>query len=220
MNWGGGIDIIIPDAFFIKDGLKIASICGIRNEENSKERILKAWEAFELSLFWDIAGFALFRACLLKKIRFLESAMNGDEYAVRACFLEANKIAFAREGAYLYHQVSTSLTKKLSPRKFNIHRVFYELEKLAIEKKLPKKLIKKINKERYNQLYNLSKEFEEKKHLLKEEEKRLIRSYLDENESLLSFYKSSFFDSIFRKQKDKFGKFVLFFSFFKIYYKR
>ena len=217
---GGGIDVIIPDTIFIRDGIKIGSICGIKYDKNSKDKILTAQEAFELSLFWDISGFALFKADIVKKYGFLVDGMNGDEYSAREFFLNANKIAFSKKGQYLYNQISDSLTKKLSPRKFNIHKVFYRLEKLALERNMDKGIIKKINKERYAQLYNLSKEYVSNKHLLSKAEQELITSYLEESKNLLKYYKISFFDNIFRKEKDGFGKFIVLFNCLKIYYKK
>ncbi|KPH55950.1 glycosyltransferase family 2 protein [Helicobacter pullorum] len=217
----GEVDILIPDAFLIDENLKKLKVfCGVSNQIGSKNRILSGREAFELSLFWQISGFVLVRANIVRDKGFLVAGMNGDEFSVREFFLSANRVAFSKEGAYFYHQVRDSLTKKLSPRKFLILDVFKKLERLAKDKKLPNSTIKKINKERFRQLHNINSDFLQVKTNFTEEEVLMMEEYLSKHENDLKFYKTSFFDNIFRKETDLKGKFGIFFNWVKIYYKR
>ena len=216
---GEELDAIIPDCYFVyPDNTSGKSIIGISNDLKSKNRILSGIEAFEFSIFWNIAGFALFRADIVKQHKFLEDCMNGDEYAVRIFFLNSKKVAFSKKGKYLYHQVPTSVTKKMSPKKFDIFLVFLKLEEVAKRNQLKKSLIKKINRERYQQIHNLWQEYLENKNIFTYEEQKSIEAKFDKYEELLKPYKAFWIDSILRRERGRGYKAWILFDVFKIYY--
>jgi len=97
-------------------------------------------QAVELSLDWQIHGAILWNGDLLRKTRFEESGMNGDEFTVRFLLLNSNKIVFS-EGIYYYMQHMESITKKISPRIFETFQIDRKVLELLIENKFPQNLI-------------------------------------------------------------------------------
>lgn len=215
------IDAIIPRSvmYFPEDASKNWILCGINREADTENEILSGVEAFELSIFWKISGFAFFRTDIVKKLGFYEEGMNGDEYSCREFFLNSRKVAFVREGIYKYYQLETSITKKLSPKIFDTYKTFYKLEELAKKNNLKPSLIKIINKERCAQAYNLWEKYLKNKHLFSQEEQQKIERCFEESYRLLTSYKT-FTDWFFRKGRDRRGKFIVILDSLKFYYKK
>ncbi|MCR8687243.1 glycosyltransferase family 2 protein [Campylobacter sp. 1569] len=215
------IDAIIPRSliFFPENQDKNYMYCGIKNIPNSEDKILTGTEAFKLSIDWDIATFAFYRTDIVKKLGFYEEGISGDEYSVREFLLNSKKIAFAKNGIYIYHQIDESITHKLKPKKFNIHKTLYMVEKLAKKWKLDSKTIRKINQLRIKQFYNMQEEYLINKNNLSKQEQELIEMYLNENLNLIKPYRI-FIDYFIRKEKDAFGKAIVLFHYLKFYYKK
>ncbi|CAM2827873.1 glycosyltransferase family 2 protein [Helicobacter burdigaliensis] len=215
------IDAIVPRSVmhFPEDTRKNWMLCGIDRKLETENKVLSGLEAFELSIFWKISGFAFFRADIVKKLGFYEEGMNGDEYSCREFFLNSRKVAFVREGIYKYYQLETSITKKLSPKIFDTYKTFYRLEELAKKNNLKSSLIKKINKERYAQAYNLWEKYLKNKYLFSQEELQKIERHFEENYRLLMPYKT-FKDLFFRKSRDRRGKSIVILDSLKFYYKK
>lgn len=143
-----GADIIIPDCMFVypDDPEKNWAIAGIldcwgkSNKKVNRDIILKGRTAVELSLGWRIHGFNLIKSEILKNIKYYEKSMNGDEYSARVFYLNANKIAFS-QGTYFYYQNPKSITKKLTPKRFDVYMCPYLLQKLLMENNFPYRLV-------------------------------------------------------------------------------
>ena len=71
--------------------------------EGDKTLILSGYDAFILSLNWDIHGFILWKVWLIKKFKFFDFSMNADEYTVRFYLLNSNRLAFSG-GTFFYRQ--------------------------------------------------------------------------------------------------------------------
>lgn len=211
------IDAIIPDAliYFSNNEKKNYKI-----SPKNKNAILTGKEAFVLSLDWSISGFALFRTEIVKKCGYYtDGGMNGDEYSVREFYMNCNKVIFAsRDDVYYkYIQVPVSLTKKMTPRLFDIYKTHMKLEELAKKHKLPSKIIKKINRERYSIYKNLLIKYLKNKNSFTAKEQDTIEALLADNLSLLKPYKN-FCNYFYYRLCDEKGKFIVLFSCFKIYY--
>ncbi|WP_144581776.1 glycosyltransferase family 2 protein [Campylobacter coli] len=212
--------IIIPTLFyFIENKEKNFIMSGVKGTKNSENRILTGKEAFELSIDWKISGFAFFRTSIVKQFAFYEEGMNGDEYSCREFFLNSRKVAFLKENFYIYHQINTSITRKLSPKLFTVYKTLWKTEELAKKHKLQTSLIKFINQRRYTESYNLWEKYLKNKNNFCTVERKKIEEYFEENYQLLKPYKTMR-DYFFRKEKDRNGKSIVIFDKIKFYYKR
>ncbi|WP_185900150.1 hypothetical protein [Campylobacter sp. MIT 99-7217] len=145
--------------------------------------------------------------------------MNDDEYSTREFIYYARKIAFCKDATYIYYQLDESLTKKHSPRKFNVYRVFMRLEELAKKEKMKKSLIKTINKHRYSEFYYLQNMYLQDQDKFSLEDQKTIQGYLDEHfASLKPYYTLA--DYIFRKERIMNKKFIVLFHFIKFQYRK
>ncbi|EKP7753471.1 glycosyltransferase family 2 protein, partial [Campylobacter coli] len=198
--------IIIPTLFyFIENKEKNFIMSGVNGVKNSENRILTGREAFELSIDWKISGFAFFRTNMVKQFGFYEEGMNGDEYSCREFFLNSRKVTFLKENFYFYHQINTSITRKLSPKLFTVYKTLWKTEELAKKHKLQASLIKFINQRRYTESYNLWEKYLKNKNNFCAAEQKKIEEYFEENYQLLKPYKTTR-DYFFRKEKDRIGK--------------
>ncbi|EAK7042210.1 glycosyltransferase family 2 protein [Campylobacter coli] len=214
------VDIIIPKLVFLyPNQAKKRTICGIVNQCGSESKILDGKKAFSYSLDWRISGLGMYKTILVKKLKWYEEGMNGDEYSTREFFINSRYIAFAKNGVYIYYQNEDSVTKKLSIKLFDTFKGLYKLETLAKSFNMFKDIIKKINQDRYKMFYSLQELYCKNKHNFNNEEKNQIERYLDENQKLLKPYRI-IRDYFFRKERDKMGKSIVLFHKIKFYYKR
>ena len=219
-----GADIIIPDAvFFFEDAPEknwtmagIVEKFGKDNNIVDRSVILSGREAVILSLNWRIHAWAIFSASIVKKHMFCEYGMNGDEYSTREFFLDANKVAFS-DGKYLYHQVETSITKKMSPKRFDTWNCDWRIENLLKENKFPKKIIRKFNRKRFNAYASQVRMYHKNYETFTNEEKQLVEKHLNLSLQHLSIYKV-WYDYIFRKEKYGYKRVLVFLNFIKITY--
>jgi glycosyltransferase involved in cell wall biosynthesis len=110
-------DFVIPDLIFFKNETNniIFKLVGYNGD---RKALISSKDAFLASLTWKISGVGLYRAELLRKFRYDETGMNGDEYSTRVFLLNCNKIAFC-SGAYFYRKHIDSTTSKISPKRFD-----------------------------------------------------------------------------------------------------
>ena len=148
-------DILIPDAVQVNNGGDIIWRRPALN--NDYEIILNGEEAFNLSLDWQIHGFACYRASLLKKIKYDSLYINGDECTQRKLFFNADKISFTN-GIYFYrlHNESTTKNIKNDVRLFEVLYTDLELYKFAVSNNAR---IETINNCIRKLTYSISSEF-------------------------------------------------------------
>lgn len=219
-------DIILPDAvFFFEDQPQknwtmagVVEHFGQDNKVVDRSVILTGREAVIKSLDWSIHGWAMIRADICKKYLFCESGMNGDEYSIREFFLAANNIAFC-DAKYYYYQEKGSITKKLSPKIFDIWDASKRLEQLLIDNKFPKKIIRKFNRSRFNTYCHLVKQFEANRNSMSSQDIKKSQENLDLYKQSLQIYKT-FFDYIFRKEKLGNDRILVLFNTIKFKYKK
>ena len=185
-------DIIIPDLCFVypenqcKNWMMIGILnkWGKTNKRINRDIVLTGRQAVELSLNWRIHGFCFIRAGIIKKYKCCEKGMNGDEYSVRNFYLHANKVAFSK-GTYFYYQLGSSITKKMTPKKWDVYWTPYLLEKLLIENNFDYDLVKNMQYTRlllYKRLLNL---YNRNKQNFSKQDQEIIENYLEENCKLL-----------------------------------
>ena len=188
-------EIIIPDCCFVypKDKSKNWTMIGVlgewgkTNEKPTRDILLTGRKAFELSLNWRILGFNLVKAEIMKKYRYCEESMNGDEYSARVFYLHAKKIAFS-EGTYFYYQLDSSITKKMTPKRWDVFWTPYLLEKLLIKHNFAYELIQNMENTRIS-LYNSLKElYANSKKKLSLDDQKTVESLLQKNKELLSAF--------------------------------
>ncbi len=75
------------------------------------ETILSPKQAFELSLTWQIHGFAFRKMELVRQVGISADYYNSCEYYVRLSYLAANKIAFADTDFYYRQNNANAITK-------------------------------------------------------------------------------------------------------------
>lgn len=187
-----GADIVVPDCCYTytDDKSKNWTMAGIvdcwgkTNKSIDRSIILTNRKAFELSLFWQIHAFILIRTSIVQKYKYCEEGMNGDEYSLRLFYLNANKIAFC-DGIYYYWQMSSSITKKLSPKLWDIYKTLYLLEKLLIENHFEYVHIRNVQEKREHLYKVLLKKYNRSKNELSKEEQKQIEWLLNDNYQLL-----------------------------------
>jgi len=130
---------VLPDLEFVFEDnpAKNRTMAGINGDRSIE---LSARKAVELSLYWHIHGFALTDGDLFRRIKYDEEGMNGDEYSVRLMYLNCEKIAFSG-GIYHYLQRSGSITKKMSPRLFDVLVTFQKLLNLLVDNHFDRSMV-------------------------------------------------------------------------------
>jgi glycosyltransferase involved in cell wall biosynthesis len=129
-------DAVVPDLVFFHEHEpeKNRALIGVRGD---RSLILTGREAMQLSLDWSIPGNALWRAELIRRIRFFDFSMNADEYTGRVLYLNCNKVAFS-EGQFLYRQDNArAITKTVTYKTFDFPYTFYRLYVLLKENGFP-----------------------------------------------------------------------------------
>ena len=221
-----GADIIIPDCMFVypDDPEKNWDIAGIldcwgkSNKKVNRDIILKRRTAVELSLGWRIHGFNLIKSEILKNIKYYEKSMNGDEYSARVFYLNANKIAFS-QGTYFYYQNPKSITKKLTPKRFDVYMCPYLLQKLLMENNFPYRLVQDMQYVRVDLYKSLCDLYKNNLSHFTACDRQEICRLLDENKKLLEktdiskYHKiKRVFEKIWHSVPTKNGKMIKFFG--------
>jgi glycosyltransferase involved in cell wall biosynthesis len=129
-------DFVIPDLIFFKNGTNYI-IRRLIGYDGNREILLSSKDAFIASLTWKISGVGLYRTELLRKFRYDETGMNGDEYSTRVLLLNCNKIAFC-SGIYYYRKHPDSTTSKISPKRFDNLTTDFRILQLAYDYKMGK----------------------------------------------------------------------------------
>lgn len=129
-------DAVVPDLVFFHEHEpeKNRSLIGLRGD---RSRVLSGREAMQLSLDWTIPGNAMWRAELIRRIKFFDFAVNADEYTGRVLYLNCNKVVFS-EGQFLYRQDNAkAITKTVTYKTFDLPYTFYRLYQLLKENGFP-----------------------------------------------------------------------------------
>ena len=120
-----GAEIIVPDLIYYSENGNI-ELSGIKGNH---EQIISGKEAFILSLFWEVHGFTLCKANIMKSEPFDENSYNSDEYITRKNFLLSNNVAFSKGLFYYFQDNLNSMTKNFK---------LYHIEWLLTDQKLLK----------------------------------------------------------------------------------
>ncbi len=144
--------------------------------------------------------------------------MNGDEYSTREFFLNADTVAFC-DGKYYYYQEKGSITKKLTPKIFDVWDAGARLEKLLINNKFPKAIIRKFNRSRFNNYSHLLKRFELNRDKMTPQDTEQSVHNLKMYRNSLRIYKT-FIDYIFRKEKIGSERIIVLFNLLKLKYRK
>lgn len=219
-----GADIILPDAVFVftdapEKNWTMAGVVerfGKDNRHVNRSVILTGREAVIKSLDWSIHGWAMIKSDIIRKHLFCENGMNGDEYSTREFFLAANKIAFC-DGKYYYYQERDSITKKLSPKIFDVWDASERLERLLINNGFPKRIIRKFNRSRFGGYSYLLQKFDANRAKMSAQDVEQSIRNLQLYRQSLKLYKT-FFDYIFRKEKIGYKRTIVLFNIVKITY--
>lgn len=191
-------DIIIPDAEFVNDlinpGLDNFKMIGISPEKNDKKYepndrsiVLSGEDACKLSLNWRIHTWACYSSDIVKKIRFFEDAMNGDEYSTREFLLNAKKVAFSK-GTYRYLRRPTSITSKISIRYFQRFPVEEKLHEMVKTHSFGKKYEKIVNNSTLNIYFDYKMKYLTKYEVFTEAERIQINEVLKLGEKIINKY--------------------------------
>lgn len=133
-------DLIIPVAYAVDNNQNIS----IRWEcpQNCSE--ISGLKAFEYSLNWKIHAWICIESSLIKRIRYEEKIVNGDEFTSRKLFFNAKKVIFTN-GIYYYrlNQNSTTRAANNFVKMFDIQITDYNLYNYAKTNNLPFRLQKR-----------------------------------------------------------------------------
>jgi glycosyltransferase involved in cell wall biosynthesis len=140
-------------------------------------KMLSGREAFELSLHWEIGGIGLHLADTVKKIKYCEIGMRGDEYTTRVLFLLANKIAFS-DAIYFYRNNLNSSTKRLSVMHYSASLRDAMLLTLIRENNFDRNLVINFKEEVISSLYSICMVFIKKRRLLTPNERKIAFGFL------------------------------------------
>ncbi|MGL5053358.1 MAG: glycosyltransferase family 2 protein [Cetobacterium sp.] len=104
-------------------------------KDEYKNKILSGKEACILSLDWKISGLGLYKADILKFIKYDESNINGDELSTRKFLYQSKKVGFSL-GKYYYYQNNESVTRKISIKRFDQLKNKIEIYKFLMNAKI------------------------------------------------------------------------------------
>lgn len=127
-----GADAVIPDMKYYYDDCDInpSSWCGLKGDRSV---VLSGKEAAVLSLDWTVHGFMLWRADMVKRIKFADFGMYDSDYSVREFFFNSEKVVFS-EGVYYYRQDNPSaITKKITYKRFDLPYQYFMLYLLCVK---------------------------------------------------------------------------------------
>lgn len=118
------IDIIIPKAYAIDDLKKISQEW---LKPDGKD-FISGIEGFNYSISWKIHGWFCVKTELLKKIRYEDEIVNGDELTTRKLLFNSNVISFS-DGIYFYRINLNSTTRSIENRikMFEVQKTAYKL---------------------------------------------------------------------------------------------
>ena len=111
-------DCVVPTLKFVKiindECQIIKAITGYYGNLNA---VISGREALMASIDWNIAGNALWRASIVKKIGFEQLTFNDDELSQRKIFHYSNKVAFCKSVLF-YRQHSQSVSHDIESLKY------------------------------------------------------------------------------------------------------
>lgn len=118
------VDIIIPKAYAIDDLKKISQEW---LKPDGKD-FISGIEGFNYSISWKIHGWFCVKTDLLKKIKYEDEIVNGDELTTRKLLFNSNVISFS-DGIYFYRINSNSTTRSIENRirMFEVQKTAYKL---------------------------------------------------------------------------------------------
>ena len=124
-------DFVISDLIFFENTIDTITLKMI-GLDGDRTVVLSSKQSFIASLTWKISGVGLYRAELLKKFKYDETGLNGDEYSTRLLLLNCNKVVFS-DAAYLYRKHEHSTTSKISVRRFETLLTDFRILDLAYQ---------------------------------------------------------------------------------------
>lgn len=119
-----------------------------------QNKILSGKEALKLSLDWNIPGVGLYKDNIIKKIKYDEGNINGDELSTRKFLFYSRRVGFTA-GKYYYRNNPESITRKFSLKQFDILKNKILIKDFLIENKIYEEV--KNEFERSNLKLTLSK---------------------------------------------------------------
>jgi len=113
-----GADAVIPEVVLhhADDPAKDRSLLGLHGDIGVE---LDGRAACAHSLDWSIPGNALWRADLVRRLRFADFALNSDEYSVRRFFLACDKVVFSGGRFYYRQDNPAAVTRRFSAGTFD-----------------------------------------------------------------------------------------------------
>lgn len=130
-------DLIVPVAYSVDDKQNIISRC----ECPEKKTEITGYKAFEYSIDWKIHAWMCIEVSLLKRVKYEEKIVNGDEFTSRKLFFNAKKVIFTN-GIYYYrlNPNSTVHSSKNFVKMFDVQITEYNLYNYSKFNKMPLRL--------------------------------------------------------------------------------
>jgi glycosyltransferase involved in cell wall biosynthesis len=175
-------DFVIPNLIYFKGDVNNVEKKWV-GYNGDTDIILSAEEAFVASLSWSISGIALCRTDLIKRHRYNEQGMNGDEYTTRLLLLNCNKIAFC-DSIYFYRGHPESTTTKNSLKRFDTIATDFNILQLAKDKNLSRQSIRECEVKVLNNILDAINYLVENENAFTQDEIVIASSVIKEN-----FYK-------------------------------
>lgn len=99
----------------------------VEYENKTDKKCMSGWEAFRLSLDWNMHGLYLVRADIHKKYPFDNSCLlYSDDNTTRLHYLHSRKVIMS-EGKYFYRKHAESMTSSCSIRRFDMLGANYSM---------------------------------------------------------------------------------------------
>jgi len=150
------------------------SLTGVRGDTAT---IVSGREALALSLHWEIGAIGLHDADSLRKVKYCEVGMNGDEYTTRLLFLYAARVAFC-DALYFYRANPESTTGRFSYKWFSSILTRAMVLTLIREHKLDRRVVLSYREEVVMALVYSYVGFVRKRRVLPAEERVAVRGWL------------------------------------------
>jgi glycosyltransferase involved in cell wall biosynthesis len=152
-----GADAIILKIYFwdYKKDFVYDIIAGYHNDFT---KIISGNSAFVESLNWNIATVGAIKSSIVKKYRYLEKGINGDEFSSRLFLLKSETVTFV-DAVYFYRKNLNSTTKQKSTKLYYVLDTEQKLYELVSATSVLRHLKKELQCRYINLILNIELKF-------------------------------------------------------------
>jgi glycosyltransferase involved in cell wall biosynthesis len=169
-------DFILFNLCFCSQNLD-HTIKELKGYKGDTSAIISGRTAFIESLDWKIGGCGAIHEKVIKKFKYNETGMNGDELSTRIFFLNSETVAFS-EAKYLYRNYIDSTSNRFSLKKFYVLDTDLALLKISFESDWAKHLLPLLGKRYFSKIFFTQVDYFQNRQNLSQKEQKTLKEYI------------------------------------------